>query len=473
MAKITFPVVIIDGIFFQINSTGIARVWQNLLKQWSQSGFAGNLIVLDRGKTTPRIPGIIYHDLETYDYRKSGSDAQNLQSICDRYQADIFISTYYTTPVTTPSIFMGHDMIPEILGMDLTAPEWREKHYGILHASKYITVSNNTARDLTRFFPHIVPEQITVAYPSVGEEFFPAQTEDINKFKAKYQINKPYFLFVGTRLSYDNYKNAIALFKAFHELANYQDLAIVCVGGESKLESELVSLVKQDTSIHLIRLDDRELRAAYSGAIALVYPSRYEGFGLPIIEAMACECPVITCRNSSIPEVAGEAVWYVKEDDIIAMVDALNKVQISEIRDKLITAGLVQVKQFSWAKMASIVAEVLTKTAREYQTASVSKNALLWTKLRQEQAQQQKLKFLDDDSCEKVANLQQKVANLQQEVNSLHGEIEYLSTTKAAFRSIIKNLIRKLGMFDFFDKHQKFFVPLSNFILRDTWKPRT
>jgi glycosyltransferase involved in cell wall biosynthesis len=435
MVKKTFPVVIIDGIFFQINSTGIARVWQNLFKQWSKSGFARNLIVLNRGNTIPKIHGITYHDIALYDYRKSGLDAQNLQSICDRYQADVFISTYYTTPVTTPSVFLAYDMIPEILGMDLTAPEWREKHYGILHASKSITISHNTARDLSRFFPHIIPEKITVAYPGVGEDFFPAKAEDINKFKAKYELNKPYFLFVGTRLSYDDYKNALLLFQAFNKLSNCQDIVIICVGGESKLESKLAALVPNNTSIHLLKLDDDELKCAYSGAMALVYPSRYEGFGLPIAEAMACGCPVITCPNSSIPEVAGKAVWYVKENDVAEMITALEKIVIPEIRDKLIQAGWEQVKQFSWSKMANTIAEVLTETAKEYQTAKVSKNALVWTKLRREQDQQQKLKFLYDESLEKIANL-------AREVNSLQGEIEYLFTTKAAFRSIIKNLLK-------------------------------
>jgi glycosyltransferase involved in cell wall biosynthesis len=415
-----FPLIIIDGIFFQINWTGIARVWQTLLRQWLKSGFAKHIVVLNRGKTAPKIEGINYYEIESYDYRKSGVDAYNLQSICDRLQADVFISSYYTTPINTPSVFLAHDLIPEVLGMDLNAVEWQEKHMAILHASKYITVSLNTARDLSKFFPPISLEEITVASPGVSEDFYQTDLENINNFKSKYNISKPYFLFVGTRLSYDRYKNAILLFRTFNQFPQNQDIAIVCVGGDRQLEPELEALVEEGMSIHLLRIDDEELRSAYSGAIALVYPSRYEGFGLPILEAMACGCPVITCRNSSLPEVAGKAAWYISEFSVEEMLIALEKVQMPDIRDQLIKAGKERVKQFSWSTMADTIAKVLTEAAKEHQLQRNTKNDLLWLKLREQQKQKQELKFLYEDSCEKIHDLE----NLQMKLKNLHIELE-------------------------------------------------
>src|SRR5205807_1155882 len=105
---------------------------------------------------------------------------------------------------------------------------------------------------------------------------------------------------------------------------------------------------------------------AYTAATALVYPSRYEGFGLPILEAFACGCPVITCRNSSIPEVADDAVIYIPENDTQAMIGALNKVREPSVRDELAQRGFIQAKKFSWAKMADEVKSVLLKTIAEH-----------------------------------------------------------------------------------------------------------
>ncbi|MBC6471505.1 MAG: glycosyltransferase [Hormoscilla sp. GM102CHS1] len=93
--------------------------------------------------------------------------------------------------------------------------------------------------------------------------------------------------------------------------------------------------------------------------MALVYPSKYEGFGLPVLEAMACGCPVITSPNASIPEVAGEAVIYVHDEDVDGLVNALCEVQKPGVRNSSIAAGLEQAKKFSWSTMAEKVSSAL------------------------------------------------------------------------------------------------------------------
>ncbi|HAG79693.1 MAG TPA: hypothetical protein DCL61_00680 [Cyanobacteria bacterium UBA12227] len=350
------PSIILDGIFFSQSQTGIARLWHSLLEEWAESGFYKYIVVLDRNDTAPKISGIRYHKVLTSKDNGSDYERQILQYVCDQEGADLFISTYYTTPLSTPSVFMAYDMIPEVLGWDLRHTMWQKKHQAIEHAAAYIAISENTARDLVKFFPNISPDSITVAHCGVKNSFKPANLEEINGFKTKYGISKPYFILVGI----GGYKNSILFFQAFAKLFSKQGFEIVCTGsGYGYVLDDKLRAYTSGIVVHMVQLSDKELRLAYSGAVALVYPSNYEGFGLPILEAMACGCPVITCPNASIPEVGGESVLYVNDEDVNGLANALCDVQKPELRKSLIEAGLKQAKKFSWSKMARIVSSAL------------------------------------------------------------------------------------------------------------------
>ncbi|CAD5964411.1 methyltransferase domain-containing protein [Planktothrix agardhii] len=346
--------IIIDGVFFQMFKTGIARVWQSLFLEWAVNGFGQNIIVLDRAETAPKIAGIRYLSVPSYDYSKTEVDRQMLQEVCDQEAADLFVSTYYTTPLSTPSVFIAYDMIPEILGANLDEPMWREKHLGIAHASAYISISESTANDLVKLFPNI-NSKITVAHCGISNTFYPAPPGEIIQFKTKYGINKPYFLLVGAG---SDYKNAVLFFRGFSQLYSKSAFDVICTGAGYLLGHEYRELAAGST-VHSLYLSDEELRVAYSGATALVYPSKYEGFGMPIAEALACGCPVITCANASIPEVAGDAAIYIKDDDIDAMTDALCEVQKLKFRNILMAKGLEQTRKFSWSKMAYTISSAL------------------------------------------------------------------------------------------------------------------
>ena len=351
------PQIIIDGVFFQLYQTGIARVWKSLLEKWANTDFADHILVLDRAGTAPKIPGIRYRTVAVYNYNDTDVDRQMLQQVCNEEGAELFISTYYTTPIDTPSVFMAYDMIPEVVGADLSLPMWQEKHKGINHASALIAISKNTAQDITKFLPNMSLDSISVAHCGVDPLFSPASDAEINTFKYRYGINNLYFL-LG---SLSGYKNSILFFKAFAQLANKQGFDVVVTGADNQLPPEWRQYTAGCT-VHSLQLTDEELRLAYAGAVALVYPSKYEGFGMPLIEAMACGCPVITCANGSIPEVAGEAAIYVNDDDVEGMTNAIYEVQKPSVRDTLFSAGLQQAKQFSWSEMANTVSSVLINT---------------------------------------------------------------------------------------------------------------
>lgn len=339
--------ILIDGVTFLFQKNrpaGISRVWTALLKELAKTDLAKDIVLLDREGTSPQIPGITRRLIESYDYQHFEPDSLYLQTICEEENAGLFISTYYTYPENTNSVIMLHDMIPEVKGQDLMHPEWRAKAKAIDKACAYLCVSQSTMNDFRKLYPQYADRKIYLTPNAVSEQFCLHSEDEITRFKNKYGIRKPYFLFVGRRMLY---KNAILFFRAFSLLKNKTDFEIVCTGEKVELEKMFKPFV-QGVKVHILVLNDDELSTAYSGAVALVYPSQYEGFGLPILEAQRSGCPVITCRNSSLPEVAGDAVYFTDEVDVAQMREALEEIQKPDVRNRLLALGVENTKRFSW-----------------------------------------------------------------------------------------------------------------------------
>lgn len=430
-----FPQIVVDGVFFQFGNSGIAQVWRSLLQEWGDTDFAKHLIILDRDGTAPRIPGLRYRPVQAYDYNNTAADAEMLQEICDEKGADLFISSYYTTPLTTPSVFMAYDMIPEVIGSDLTQTGWKEKHLGIIHASKYISISESTAKDLCQFFPDVDPNDVTVAHCGIKAVFSPANEEDVQKFREKINVPRPYFLMVGERTGVNGYKNALVFFRALSQLLEKQDFEVLCVGGNPTLEPELLAL-SEGIKTTVISLNDEDLRLAYSGAIALVYPSLYEGFGLPVAEAMACGCPVITGRHSSIPEAGGEAAIYIDTSNINELIDALYKVRQPDVRQRFVEAGFKQCQKLSWAKMAKIVSHALLDAGAQLKEQHADANSLIWEKFRQ--LQREETDASGSDTSARAQQLETQLQNVRAQVQTLESNLQSKDRT-------LHNLEEKLG----------------------------
>jgi glycosyltransferase involved in cell wall biosynthesis len=349
--------IVIDGVFFQIGRSGIARVWQSLLGLWSGTPFGERLVVMDRNRTIPRLPGIRYVDAAGLNYGDLEGDRRVVQDLCDELGAALFISTYYSHPLTTPSVAMVHDMIPEAMAFDMAQPMWRQKTMALAYAGSFIAISRSTARDLQRFLER--PVAVTVHYN--GNDLAPVTADEIADFRHRHGISRPYFMTSGSRA---DYKNAALFFSAFARFGDARkDYSIVCTGGGTLDDASRAAA--GDASVHVAIFDEHDLRCAYAGALALVYPSRYEGFGLPVLEAMACECPAITSTASSLPEVGGDAVLYIElgptEED--QLFELLQRVQRPEVRADLVARGLVQARKFSWRTMAEGVAATLATAA--------------------------------------------------------------------------------------------------------------
>ena len=350
--------IVIDGVFFQIARTGIARVWLELLRHWSSTGYAGDLVVLDRHRTCPRLDGVRYRDAPAFRYDDGGADRRLLQSICDDEHAALFISTYYTFPVSTPSAMLIYDMIPEMLGWNLNEPMWHQKQQAMQHARHFAAISEQSARDLRL---HLRQPQLPVEVAHPGTRFSPAPPDAVAAFRAKYGLHRPYFLISGTR---SGYKNVDLFFQAFATLGNDRGrYGILCTDG-GPMEPQFVAQAGP-AELRGAALEDNELQCAYTGAVALVYPSLYEGFGLPVVEAMSCECPVITMRVSSIPEVGGDVPLYVEPDGTAASQLAAHLVSVQDptVRRSMAERGRVQAARFRWNTMGDTMQAFLERSA--------------------------------------------------------------------------------------------------------------
>ena len=306
----------------------------------------------------PIIPGINLIPFQSWDASGRGEDALKIQEMCSRTKADCFISTYYSSPVRTPSVVLHHDFIPEIRGSRLQEVPWKEKQLAIAGAAGHVCVSHNTAADLLFLNPSIPNNRIRASALGIAPGIGRAEDSAVKAFRDMHGLSKPYLLFVGERIGLvgepedvAGYKNAALLFRAMHQWEESGRYQLVLIGGNTVLEEKLRDLAPELLPI-MISPDDKDLAAAYSGAEALVYPSKYEGFGLPVLEAMACACPVITTKLSSLPEVAGGAAIYIDPDDKEGLRRAIVSIQNNELKQNLIGKGLERAAGFEWRRLA-------------------------------------------------------------------------------------------------------------------------
>lgn len=239
-------------------------------------------------------------------------------------------------------------------------------NYAFKVADRIIAISEATKKDLVEKCK-INPEKITVTHLGYDEGLY-KQSSDANlikKVKEKYGISKNYFINTSSLLWHR--KNVTGLIKAFNLVKpKGGGLQLVITGkkGESyeEVESLISSLGLQKDVILTSYIPVEEMPVLLSGAEALVFPSFYEGFGLPLVEAMACGCPIITSNISSLPEVAGDAGILVDPYNTQQIADAMGKVLTDpDFSEKMRQKGLIRAKNFSWEKTARLTLDVFEK----------------------------------------------------------------------------------------------------------------
>ncbi len=223
------------------------------------------------------------------------------------------------------------------------------------NVDKIITISNSTKEDILKTFK--VNEQKIKTTHLAAKKIFKPTDRDLSRelLKNKYTLNKKYFLFVSTVEPRKNIKRIIQAFNLFNKDNNYK---LVLIGKLGWKYEDILKYIENPDIVHLSKIKTEELVHFYNCSEALVYPSLYEGFGLPILEAMQCKCPVITSKSSAMQEVAKNAAILIDPKNTQEIFNAMNEVKNEEIKSRLITKGMERSKDFSWNRCAKETMEI-------------------------------------------------------------------------------------------------------------------
>lgn len=280
-----------------------------------------------------------------------------------RYPPDALFVPAHVIPAIcpVPAVVTVHDLgyryfpdahpLTQRLYLDLST------RYSARAARHILADSEATKRDLTKFYS-TSPEKISVVYPGRDETL---TRVDATAVRAKYHLPEKYLLHVGTL---QPRKNLLRLIEA--STLHASSFTLVLAGRVGWLSEPILNAARTANVRVLEFVPDEDLAGLYSGAEAFVFPSLYEGFGFPVLEAMACGTPVICSDTSSLPEVAGDAALCVNPLDTAALAAAIEGITTdTKLRTTLIAKGYEQIKKFSWAKAAQQTWAVLGQAAQK------------------------------------------------------------------------------------------------------------
>ena len=273
-----------------------------------------------------------------------------------------------------PSVATIHDLAPFHVQNKY---DWKRMFYGRVVArllaarqDHIIAISRNTAQDIQKFF-RLPRERITVVYNGIDHDRFSPGSDEASRSAVaeRYKLPRPFFLYVA-RLEHPG-KNHIRLISAFEEFkaATHSDWLLVLGGSDWHGAESIHNAIQKSPFSADIRclgfVPDQHLPDLYRAASVFVYPSLYEGFGLPPLEAMACGCPVVASSRGSLGEVLGEAAAIVEPEDMHSIARELYILATDVARrNQLRAAGLAQTQKFSWNRAAVETNRVYEQLAR-------------------------------------------------------------------------------------------------------------
>lgn len=334
----------LDNIVFSLQKAGgISVVWQELLAGIQRSGLqyhcyeypkASDNIFRQKITIPSDCVSVIHNNVRVHRY---------LSPKIEIAGPTVFHSSYYRT-VAHPevkNITTVHDFTYELYchGLAKRVHLW-QKYSAIRHSDCIVCISENTKRDLLHFIPSIDEKKVRVIHNGVAECYH--KCDDI------VDEYREYVLYVGARGSYKNFEFTVNVVKD----TPYKLLICGAPLRDSELNM-LESALGRNRYKVLVRPSNEELNRAYNSVLCLMYPSSYEGFGIPILEAQRAHCPVIALNRSSIPEVIGNTPLLLDQLSVTEAHKKLDMLKSQSVREMIISEGFENSKLFSWKKMAN------------------------------------------------------------------------------------------------------------------------
>ncbi len=326
----------LDGIVFSLQRYGGISVYFKALATGLAASDMPMQLVVPEGELMGKPP-------ENLRNRLSHQPARALERYRD-YPCDQAIghSSYYRLPQkNAKSVITVYDFTYEkfFRTHQKIIHSW-QKNRAILKADAVICISESTRSDLFKYVPDVSREKVHVVHLGINRSFLEVLS---SLGTQELPTEHPYFIYVGARSTYKNFMPVL------HALEHRVEHLICVGGGEFTLEeNRAIYKFARGRVHHIAWADDITLAQLYQQAIALVFPSLYEGFGIPVVEAMACRCPVIAMNESSIPEVAGQAGYLLPEINSRSLNAAFSAVTDPVKRTEMVELGFQRAKSFSW-----------------------------------------------------------------------------------------------------------------------------
>ncbi|MEZ9259982.1 glycosyltransferase family 4 protein [Vibrio splendidus] len=340
----------LDGMVFSLQRFGgISVYFSELIK------LTPNEIKLDVNYFTDYEKNSVYSEYDLSKMKFSVNKSRLLERYLDvscSDETEVFHSSYYRLPNRTSRkkvkvVTTVHDFTYEryMKGLGKFVHSQQKKR-SLLNSDVIICISESTKKDLLYFFPQVSVKDIRVIHNGVSDDFHTNGSVQA--------VDKGYVIFVGARFGYKNFSEAVK------SLSVHKDLKLKIIGGGliTNSEQELLDRYLPDRYEVLGFVSNKELCALYSSAFCLLYPSLYEGFGIPALEAMKSGCPVIASNDSSLPEVCGGAGYLLDRPDSKSISDAIFELKNTNLHEQLVQLGIRNSGKFTWKKCVSKINDI-------------------------------------------------------------------------------------------------------------------